>query len=244
MFANHKLLTDPTVAISLFALLIAIGTSIWTIFTNAEQNRRWDALNVGRVEISNIRFMMWKELSREEATSTDWGYKPILFSHAENGLHTGKYRVPYELFLADPNSMERIPGSNGFFTISEANAEMARLNIGTELKPTIWKKFQILVVFENKGATLASDMKCVVNMKEWGKDTWVEVFKSKQGVALAASTSCNIAIGFSIPLLTDFPKEIDFEIDLSYEDVHGELQNRKIPVRYDYSMNYWTHGIN
>ena len=242
MSSNYKLFTDPAIAISLFALLIAIATFIWAIFTNAEQNRRWDALNVGRIEIKDVGFIMWKEMSKEEAISKDWGYKPTIFSHAENRLHTGRYRIPYELILVEPKSKKRIPGSNGFFTIPEAYTEMKRLNLDENFKPEIHKRFQIQIDFQNKGATLASDMKAVVKMKEWDKQTWIEVFKSRQGVSLAPSATCNIVIDFRVPLSLEFPEAIVYELAISYKDIHEELQNRKIQMTYDSGMNYWTYG--
>lgn len=242
MSATQKLFTEPSVVISLFALFIAVATFVWTIFTNAEQNRRWDALNVGRVELKDVGFIMWKEMSKEEATSTDWGYKPTIFSHAENRLHTGRYRIPYELVLVDPKSKKRIPGSHGFFTISEARKEMDRLNLEKDFKPEIHKRFQIQIDFQNQGATLVSEMKTGVKMKEWEKETWIEVFKSRQAVSLAPSATCNIVIDFSVPLPKEFPKIVNYEVDIAYKDVHSEHQNRKIKMTYDSGMNYWAYG--
>ena len=242
MPASHKIFTDPSVAISLFALLIAIAGFICTIFYNVDQNRRWDALNVGQVGIKDVGFIMWKEISKEEATSTEWGYKPTIFSHAENRLHTGKYRIPYELILVDPNSNVRIPGSNGFFTIPEASAEVERLSLNSDPKPEIRKHFQIQIDFQNKGATLASEMKTVGKMKEWGKETWIEVFNSKQGVSLAPSATCNVILEFTVPLQLEFPDVVKYEVEITYKDVHSKFQKHNLQIIYHSKMNYWVYG--
>ncbi len=242
MPTSQNFFTDPKVAISLFALLIAIATLIWTMFTNWEQNRRWDALNLGRVEIKDVGFIMWKEITKEEATSTDWGYKPTIFSHTENRIHTGKYRIPYELILVDPRTKKQLSGSNGFFTLAEAQAELTRLGIEEDVQPEIRRHFQIQIDFQNKGSTIASDFKTLVKMKEIDKDSWVQAFKSKHGIALAPSATCNIVISFNTLLSLDFPKEINYEVEISYNDIHGELIRRKVPITYDSDMNYWSYG--
>ncbi len=72
---TQSFFSDPKVAISLFALIISIISLIWTFSSQWEQNRRWDALNLGKVELTD-GFIMWKEITREEAISMKWGYEP------------------------------------------------------------------------------------------------------------------------------------------------------------------------
>lgn len=88
---NSGFFSDPKNAISLFALLISITSLIWTLASQWEQNRRWDAVNLGRVELTDVGFIIWREISKEEALSTNWGYKPTLYSAVQNRVYKGQY---------------------------------------------------------------------------------------------------------------------------------------------------------
>ncbi len=93
--------------------------------------------------------------------------EPLLFSRVENHLHMGKYRLPYELILADSATQHRIPNSNGFFTISEADQEVKRLDLpNVPGKYTLLKHFQIQFDFKNLGATTVTDVQINITLED------------------------------------------------------------------------------
>jgi len=68
------------------------------------------------------------------------------------------------------------------------------------------------------------------------------VFNSVEPVDVLPSSSINAAANIFVPLDVAFPHPLRFQILLGYKDVHGRAASREIPVIYDESQNYWTHG--
>lgn len=235
--------SDPKVAISLLALLISIASLIWTLASQSEQNRRWDVLNLSRVELTDVGFIIWREVSKEEALSINWGHKPTLFAGIENRVYTGKYRLPYELVLVDSSTKNRITGSNGFFTLQEAEQEVLRLGLrATTSKPAVFKHYSVQFDFKNTGSTIATDTKVNITSEEPNTGKSIEVFNSLQAVDLLPSTSINVVAELYTPITTELPAVLKFTISLIYKDAHKKEIKRDIPVTYDSTRNYWTYG--
>lgn len=56
--------------LALLAVIISVISLYATISNQAEQNRRWEALNLGRIDLTDESFTMFKELSKEELGQT------------------------------------------------------------------------------------------------------------------------------------------------------------------------------
>ncbi len=241
--SNQSVFSDPKVIISLVAILLSAISLLWTFISNREQNRRWDELNLCRVELVDASFIMWKEINLKEALLIDWGYQPILFPHVENGLLTGKVRIPYELLLINPATQKRIPNSNGFFTISEAEQEIKRL--GLDKSKNNWlivKHFQASFVFKNIGNTTASDLRADITVEypEFGLDPQKIV---ETGVIrnLYPNTKTGINADMLIPVESTLPDKFLFNVVISYKDSHNDSKERNILVTYDSKTNNWYY---
>lgn len=117
------------VVISSISLIVA-GTSLWWTYHNQQdQNHRWDALNLPRVELSEVGFIIWRELPPDEALKTDWGYKASLITKLEKRVVQQLYQIPYELVLFDTESSQIVPNTVSFFTVAKGKEEIARLNL-------------------------------------------------------------------------------------------------------------------
>lgn len=233
--------SDPKVFISIAALIISLFGFVWTLFTNWDQNQKWEAINLGKLEISDVGFIMWKEFTREEATKINWGYNPTLFSYAEHRLHTGKYRIPYELILIDPSTLNKVKNCNGFFTISEGINEINRL--GLKIKPEIRKHFQIQYDFKNLGQTNITDINIAIKMKDFESDDLREVYKSTSFFNLEPNTTGNAIVDFNTPINFEFPNRIIFHLEIHFKNISNEdiLINKK--VEYISDQNYWVWGV-
>lgn len=90
---TQSFFSDPKVAISLLALVVSIVSLIWTLANQWNQNKKWDALNLAKIEVSDQGFVIWKELSEEQIRLMKWGYEPTIFQHNENRVYTGRYHL-------------------------------------------------------------------------------------------------------------------------------------------------------
>ena len=231
--------TDPKVAISLIVIVISLGSLIWTFANQWEQNRRWNALNLGRVELTDVGFIIWKELSKEEALSANWGYKPILYSVVQERVHRGKYQLPYELILMDSNNV-RIPNSNGFFTLAEAQQEIERLKL--QGNPQVFKHYQVQFNFKNTGSTSSKETTIKITAQIPGTEKPLDIFKSVEPIDLLPSSSINAVANFFVPLNATLPQIMKFSVLLTYKDAHDTINTRELPIVYDEGQNYWTYG--
>src|SRR5437588_11294074 len=100
--------------LALLAVIISVISLYATISNQAEQNRRWDALNLGRMDRTDESFTMFKELSKEDLDASDWGYIPFAFPRLEGKVMTERMQLPHELVLWDANNKRRLPLSHGF----------------------------------------------------------------------------------------------------------------------------------
>lgn len=230
---------DPKVVVSLIAIVISLGSLIWTLANQWEQNRRWDALNLGRVQLSDVGFIIWKELSKEEALSTNWGYKPTLYSVVQDRVHLGKYQMPYELVLMDSNNV-RIPNSNGFYTLVEAQQETERLKPQTQ--PNVLKHYQVQFNFKNTGSTSSKETSIRITAQISGNDKPLDIFKSIEPIDLLPSSSINAVSNFYVPLNAALPQIMKFSAFITYKDAHDKINTRELPIVYDEGQNYWTYG--
>jgi len=87
--------SDPKIWIAILAIVISIFDFIFLIWFRWDQNKRWDELNLARVELSNAYFIAWEEVDKQTVFSRDWGYNPSIHGVInENGhVYTNKFRV-------------------------------------------------------------------------------------------------------------------------------------------------------
>ena len=108
MNESSHFFSDPKVILSLFALLISSVSLIWTLANEWEQNRRWDNLNSANIAIKEVKMTKWKELTKDEAMKTHWGYGPSIYSSGET---FDLFQIPYHLCrVILPQRKERVKG--------------------------------------------------------------------------------------------------------------------------------------
>lgn len=226
--------------LALLALLISGISLFWTVSYQLEQNRRWDSLNLGRVDLMEVNLTMFKEMSKQEVDSTDWGYLPFTFPRMEGRLITQHVQIPYELVLWDKATNKRVPFSNGVFTISESKKELERL--GFNPSPTniqVLKQYQVLFDFKNTGATPIKDFQIDITTDSGKSGQSTNVFSSRSKPDLLPDGTGNATVDFYSPVNERLPDTINFNVSLKFENVNEQQITRNIPLKYDSLHDYW-----
>lgn len=233
--------TDPKVAISIFALLVSIGSLIWTLFNQYEQNRRWDELNKARVELDDVGLLMWKEMSRDDAFKTDWGYNPEPINHIDGWLVTDRVRLPFELIFVGKDG-KKIPLSNGFFTLKEGEQETQRMkNLGRTFPASdlqIMRHYQVRFTIKNNGKVDANAVSINISQQWDGENVWKSVFKTAAPVSLIPGNAVKAYVDIYSPLNTSIPSQ-KYLLDISYNTPSGQEIHLKQDIGYFAQQNSW-----
>ena len=227
--------SDPKVLLSLLALFISISSLLWTLADQWEQNRRWDALNAGTVELKQARFYTWRELTHDEAFSTDWGYSPLIFGSSEVW---NKFRLVYFLQPRDPATGSPVSGANPVFTIPELEAEVKRLGIQQSI--IVYKAFRPTFIFENIGKTEVADCNISIAIRLDGG--WQPAFHSNAPLRIPAGQPVNVSFDFAIPITQVLPKQIDFRIHIDFVNIHEKHHSREVVASWESERDYWFYG--
>lgn len=241
---NEGFFSDPKTAISLLLIVIAILSLIWTLANQWKQNKRWDALNLARIELEDEGFIIWKEMSKEEILSTKWGYEPSIFQNIEERRYIQRYQMINCLAILDLNTRERVPNSAIAFTLSEVEQEVARLGLlGKPERAATSKMYQIQFKLKNMGATRATDMRVKISVKSSSNGLNGELFLSDQAVDLYPSGTMNASTIFYLPVSENLPNPMNFNVNVTYKPVDGSTVDKSIPVTYDSKRNFWSLGL-
>ena len=235
MKETSNFFSDPKVIIALFALVISIIGFIWTLANQWEQNRRWDKLNAANVTIKEVKLARFKELNKEEAMNTQWGYEPLIYSTEILNV----FQLPYYLVARDSKTGELLNGFNQVFTINEVEKELKRISFTDKINLT--KFFRPLFILENLGKTDANDLSIKIEIK-WLDNDWRNAFTSNAEITLAAGQASNVSFGFEIPIEGKLPPVINFKIKLAYNDVNSNKIEKEIKAKWTSNDNYWSYG--
>jgi hypothetical protein len=230
---------DPII-ISILALTVSICGTIWTIHSSREQNRRWDALHLGRLSLNDVEFVVWHELTEEEIGSTKWGYSPdIIKLISEKGVYKGKYHVMCELFLFSKSQNAKLPKSNGFMTASDASKEIQRLkghSIQIDVNDLEIRR-QYLVVFDvkNIGSTDVTNFNVEVDVdglsgKQGSKETFI---RRQTAILISPGKSFYLNGDFYTPLEFQLPERFSFTLNGNYCDSNGEEKPFNVEITRD-----------
>src|SRR5713101_4138207 len=193
--------------LALLAVIVSVISLYATISNQAEQNRRWEALNLGRIDLTDESFTMFKELSKEELDASDWGYIPFAFPRLEGRVVTQRMQLPYELVLWDANNKRRLPLSQGFFKLPEAQLEFARLGLdASQQSIQVLKHYQVLFEFKNTGSTSVSEFEMSITAESQTKKAPLTVFNSRSRPDLLPGGTGNAAVDFYSPINEMLPE--------------------------------------
>ena len=209
------------------AVIVSVISLYATISNQAEQNRRWEALNLGRIDLTDESFTMFKELSKEELGASNWGYIPFAFPRQEGRVMTERMQLPYELVLWDANNKRRLPLSNGFFKLPQAQLEFARLGINASHQSVqVLKHYQVVFEFKNTGSTTVSDFEMNITVESPTKDAPLSVFNSRSRPDLLPGGTGNAAVDFYSPINEMLPEIMNFKVSVKYKDIRGQRTAR------------------
>jgi len=232
---SPSFLADPKVIISLLALLIAGISLIYTLANQSKQNRRWNKLNEGNPEIAEIRLLNWKELTKEEAMSIQWGYDPHIYGKGEA---SDKFVIPYRLTLRDANTNELISNINPVFTFQEVEQELKR--VGFKGKVKISKLFKPIFVIENMGKTEVRSLTIIIDAK-LPEQEWNRAFTSNTPINLTGSQKSTVHFSFELPVETILPEQISFKIHFKYLDYNNKETEKIIGAKWTTNDNFWSY---
>jgi hypothetical protein len=235
MVGSSSFFSDPKMIISLLALIVAFLSLIWTFCNQWSQNRRWHNLNTGNPEIREIRLLNWKELSKEEASTTVWGYDPIIYLKGEA---SNKCILPYYLSLLDVATNSQIPNTNPVFTLEEIENELNRVGFTGEF--LVCRFFKPLFEIENMGKTEVKDLSIDVDAKISDND-WVRIFSSNVKINLTSSQKSNVTFSFNIPIEIIIPKQIVYKVHFSYLNYKCKIIKKVIVVKWTSDDNFWSY---
>jgi hypothetical protein len=228
--------SDPKVILSLIAIGISLISFIWTLANQFEQNRRWDSLNIAAVELKDVKFKVYRELTRKEAMTMNWGYSPLIYSSPDNW---DKYQMIYFLRLRNAGDDSLISNANPAFTVNEVADEIKRLQIRSPV--SIYRSFMPIFYFDNQGKTDATECTIEIHMKP-DNNPWHKSFTSNTPVRIPPGKVVNVTFEFDIPMQSPMYKHIDFKIKLSFTDLHGNVHTRDVASSWESDKNYWFFG--
>lgn len=228
--------TDPEVIISLFAFLIALASFIFTLLNQKAQNRRWDKLNEGFPEISEIRFINWLEITKEQAFNTQWGYDPHIYA---TGEASNIFVLPYYLKLRKTDNNEDIQRSNPVFTIEEVRNELKRIDYRGKF--SIYKLFRPKFEVENAGKTEINLKSINIDAKHANSDEWRRAFTSNTEITLAGNQKTTVHFDWEVPLNSTLPDQITYKIYFKYVNHNGKTIEKTVGVKWTSKDNYWSY---
>ncbi len=236
MNGSSNFFSDPKVILSLFALLISILGFVWTLANQWEQNRRWDSLNAANIVVKEVKMIKWKELTKDEAMKTNWGYDPSIYSSGETFNY---FQIPYHLVASDLTTKERVAGVNPAFTLQEVEEELKRM--GYKSKVIITRLFRPRFILENTGKTDANDLSIEIYAKLPNED-WRSAFKSNTLIKLAGSQTSTVTFDIELPIEGQLPSALNFKVELSFKDIHNNVIKRETKAKWTTSDNFWSYG--
>jgi hypothetical protein len=227
--------SDPKVVLSLLALLVSIVALIWTLANQTEQNRRWEKLNAANPEIKEIKMVSYKEVSKDEAMNTNWGYDPLIYAKGEA---TNVFYLPYFLSLYDSKTNEKIANANPVFTFSEIETELKRIGYCNNIM--VFKHFRPKFVIENMGKTSADNLSIQIDAKIPGQE-WQPTFSSNVQITLSGGQVSTIFFDIDLPLNIPLPEQISFKITFSWIDIHSKNLSNIINSKWTTKDNLWSY---
>lgn len=187
-----------------------------------QQNSKWEAINVGHLEVVTIDFQIFKEIDADKLNKIDWGYKKGFQILSENRKYTDKISIPFALVIWDIEKNSPVM-SNHYFTLSEINQAIKQFNLSTSTTET-YRKYLIYAEIKNTGNLPTNN--CIVSFEtNLGKGAQIDKSASNEnqsnGIKVLPNKTYSTNFIFYLPLENDLPESINFNITLDYKDSSG-----------------------
>ena len=234
--------SDSKNVFSLIAILISLASFYYTYTSQREQNKRWDALNLARIELIEQGFLVWKELSEHDASSVNWGYEPTLVQLIEGRKYRGRYQLLNSLSLIDIDTKTTIANSTHGYTLSDAVRELQRLGLFGNNRVDIMRQYQMAFDLKNMGAAEATNMRVNVSVSSSIPGLNGELVQSDQDLNIPPNGTFNAPVHFFVPRNQTLKDTLTFTINVTYKRANGEQAVQHIVSSYDSNRNFWHMG--
>jgi hypothetical protein len=226
--------------VALIALIVASLALAHTIYYQYEQNRRWDALNMGRIDITDMGFVAFRTMTKDEILRTDWGFKPTFSYSVDDGVLSDKIKILFQAVLWD-TVRDEPANRNAYLTASEARLAIERLKLNPD-STAIYLYYSVYFKVKNTGVsgiknvrfTMISNLKNEVRLSKENqridRDQSIEYLPGKTGV---------LNYGFYVPLDKTLPDIITFDVKASYIDIHGKPFSKTFSYKTNSVNNDW-----
>ncbi len=226
---------DPKVYLSLLAILISLAAFIFTLANQSEQNRRWDALNLGNVVIKETEFIKFNSLTVVEAQQIDWGYNVLLL---QNANEQDKVFTINCLQIFDITNNQIIPHSKVCRTMKDVYEEIEDMHL-TPSDVTIKRVFKGRISMENIGKTDVNNFSAtVLGLRPNGN--WDQLFASQEKRNLGGSQKLDLPLTINFTLEGNIPEQMNFEIKWEYQDANGVEHKKSQKMRWIRRENKWS----
>lgn len=234
---NCTVSLEPKDWIALAALAGTIGNFCWTYGNKRIEDQRWKSLNDGRIDLKELKVAPWREVSREEANSVDWGHVAQLVG---GQLPTGHFRLPYCIAARRGSDSELVPGWAQVTTVAEARKEAARLDIdfGTL---ALCRMVRPEFTFENLGKTDAVDG----TLDVWARvdrGEWIKAFHTTSPATIPPGKQSGFFFDIFIPISAPFPMLFEFKIKSQYKTVDGGARSKELAVSWQVATDSYLYG--
>jgi len=219
------------------AFIIAFLNHIRLNKYQKEQNKKWDYLNLAKIELLESKFFGWEEMSIQESKSRNWGYQPTLFKIVKEDIITDKVYVIDPLILWNEQDNMVIENSH-FKMVNEANTIAQGLKL--DIKDlSIRKNLRTKLKFKNVGQTEAIEFSIGVRFFNWNTEEWQPIHETPPIDILHAASNRYQSFDIYIPLEWEIPQEIRFQVDMTYKSVNNQVTERTINLEYHKNNNTW-----
>ena len=220
--------------IAFIALITSIISLIWTILNQRGQNFRWAKLNAANIGIKEIKMLHFKEVTRNEAQTIDWGYKPNIYSTDR----LDRFVLPYYLSVSDSFG-NVISDINPSHTFKELENELIRIGFKSQIH--VAKQFRPVLIIENFGKTSLNELFLRIELDNKGVAECA--FESNSKVSMLPAQTISIKFDIEIPIITpsDF-SPLNFTLLLTYLDFNNKKENKKIGMKWSETDNSWSYS--
>ena len=227
--------SDPKTILALLAILLSVGNLIWFLANQHEQNRRWNKINAGSIELSKPIFQVFRQLTHAAYESTDVGYSCVFYGSPESADVLQQINF---LRVRDKKTGALVPYVDVTFTVEQTTKELAKKGYKDEV--IIRKVYRPIFYLKNDGKTEVNDFVVSVDMQSLdGK--WAQVSVPSKPQKVPAGREVNISFDLEIELNSQLPEKIPFRISTKYSDINGLTTDKAILTTWFFTLNNWVY---
>jgi len=217
--------------------ILALGLStlslVYTLFKDREQNRRWDALNLARFVVRDLRFDAWREINQQQFAEMEWGYDQpyaLAVTSDDGVIDINRLRIPVAIIAVDVETQATvgIPA----ISVKEIKDELERRITKSEGAFALFKMLQISFVIENAGSTSANGFETLLVVSD-GRLTLADR-KDAMSTSLAPAERVKRSIAWTMQIDDPFPERLYLNIQVSFMDSHRRRQRVLFCYEHDW----------